>query len=262
MGSSNVSGVHATWRGKNPYCDDEVMAKKAKQRAERGEKPDPLKDENQPRLTHRARLLLDKMALVSLDADAVPVYVESWIQRAEFLTGCTVPRSDKTRPTELVRKRAWQAQADAIKQLVAAHAIVSGEATHNKSGYVREAFAVDILGTLSERGAAGSGLVNPSKKLLDANPGRDWTWSGISLDATQEIPWRRNQEEPQDSLQGHTTHPGALTTDRARETANSGIEIAARMPHDFVPGDSGRPYCDACGKRAESVYHDLRRASA
>ncbi|MCX6399443.1 MAG: hypothetical protein NTX33_05895 [Propionibacteriales bacterium] len=164
MGASNIAAVHATWRG----------------------------------LKHRARLLLDHMALQSLDADDPPIYVGGWRERAGFLG------YDPTGK----RKSAWEGQNTAVQELIAAGVVVLGTAVEHKSGTVREAFVIDTLGTHWSK----KSLDAPSKKVLDTYPGKRWTWSKNPPDNVQEILGTRTQEEPEEPHSGdRTTHPDHLT---------------------------------------------------
>lgn len=164
MGARNVAAVHATWR----------------------------------RLKHRTRLLLDHMALQSLDDDDPPIYVGGWKERAQFLG--YDPAGN--------RKSAWEGQNTAVQELLAHGVIVEGLAVEHRSESVRTAYVIDTLGTLWSK----KSLDGASKRILDTYPGKRWTWSKKPLDPVQEILGTRNQEEPQEPQIGPTSRDhGDLT---------------------------------------------------
>jgi len=172
-------------------------------------------------LTHKARLLLDYMALVTIDDDAIPVDVRSWVERAEFLLGGDpLPAPGQGRDNELRRKRAWQAQADAVKQLIEAKAIFARTAVNNETGQARAAFAINVHGP--------NAADEFSKKILDPKPGKVWSVSKNFLDPIQEIPRSRTTKDPKDPLPGSIGHLGDRGEDRAHAVGEMDEEITVR----------------------------------
>lgn len=173
MGARNIAAVHATWRS----------------------------------LKHRARLLLDHMALQSLDDDDPPIYIGGWKERATFLGYDPAVK----------RKSAWEGQDSALKELLRAGAVAEGTAVEHKTGTVREAYVIDKFNTLWSK----KSLDSASKEIQDTYPGKRWTWSKNSQDNVQEILGTRNQEEPQEPPIGAESEQPDHVTNAPRATCRS-----------------------------------------